>query len=157
VAVVDMKMPRLDAIEICERVQREAPGTAVVVYTGFEDPEALGSALDAGARGLVLKTSPTEDVLRAVRLAAAGGCYVDPMLSAALLRRRDGSGRIVLSPREREVLQLIAEGLTTDAAAWSLELASTTVRSYVDSAVQKLECRNRTEAVAKALRLELIR
>jgi len=104
----------------------------------------------------VLKSGPPADLLRAVRLAYAGETYVDATLTSALLEHRGRDARSVLSRREKEVLQQLADGLTTEGVANQLFLSPATVRSYTESAIRKLETRNRTHAVAKALRLQLI-
>jgi DNA-binding NarL/FixJ family response regulator len=156
VAIVDAKMPGADGIEVCRRVAAAGWGTAIVLYTAYEDLAVLDEALEAGAKGFVLKSSPPEDLARALRAAAGGATFVDSTLVSSLLTRREGDTRAVLSPRETEVLQLIADGLTTEAAAQKLFLSPATVRSYAESAMSKLETRNRTHAVAAALRLHLI-
>jgi DNA-binding NarL/FixJ family response regulator len=156
VAIVDMRMPDLDGLAVCREVaSRELP-TAVIIYTAFSDPRCVEETLEAGARGFVLKSSPSQDLLRAVNVVHQGEVFVDPMLAGELIRLRKTDSRELLTTREREVLQLLARGMTTETAAESLFLAPTTVRSYAENAMHKLESRNRTEAVAKALRLDLI-
>jgi DNA-binding NarL/FixJ family response regulator len=155
VAVVDMRMPRMDGVEYCQAVAGE-DGPAIVLYTGYSDGELLETALNAGARGFVLKTGPMSDVVRAVRAVASGSPYVDPGLTSMLLERRAHSEESALSRRETEVLQLLANGLTTDGAAGELFLSPTTVRSYAESGMEKLEASNRTHAVAEAIRRRLI-
>jgi DNA-binding NarL/FixJ family response regulator len=131
-------------------------GAALVVFTACTDPARIEEALEAGVAGWVLMTSPQHDLVRAVREAHAGRRFVDATLAAALIGRGREEGRSLLTPREREVLQHLADGLTTDLVATQLYLAPATVRSYAESAMQKLESRNRAHAVAKALRLALI-
>jgi two-component system, NarL family, response regulator DevR len=156
VTVTDLRMPGLNGIEICREVETRGLPTAVVLYTGFGEPQLLESALEAGARGFVLKSGPPNDLLRAVRLAHNDETYVDATLTSALLEHRGRDVRSVLSRREKEVLQHLAEGMTTEDVATQLFLSPATVRSYTESAIRKLETRNRTHAVAQALRLELI-
>jgi DNA-binding NarL/FixJ family response regulator len=155
VTIVDIAMPGLDGIEVCrDLAARELP-TSVVLYTGSSEPEALQSALDAGACGFVLKSGPPHDLVRAVRAASAGLTYVDATLGASLItRRRDIAA--ILSGREAEVLQLLADGHTTESAATALFLSPATVRSYVENAMHKLDARNRVHAVATALRMGLV-
>jgi DNA-binding NarL/FixJ family response regulator len=155
VVVIDLRMPGKDGVEYCREVAGpDSP--AVVLYTGFQDADLLDAALNAGARGFVLKRGPMSDVVRAVRAVASGHPYVDPELTAALLERRSEIEGAALSARETEVLQLLANGLTTKAAAAELFLSPTTVRSYAESGMEKLEAGNRTHAVAEALRRHLI-
>jgi DNA-binding NarL/FixJ family response regulator len=135
--------------------RRELPAR-VVVYTAFDEIEALDMALAAGAKGYVLKTAPPQELVRAVRMAAAGQQYVDPVLAGRLLEHRGAASARVLSNREAEVLQLLADGLTTEAAGKHLFLSPATVRTYTENAMHKLEARNRVEAVAKALRMGLL-
>jgi two-component system, NarL family, nitrate/nitrite response regulator NarL len=157
VTVVDLRMPCLDGIEIAREVARLGLPTKVVVYTAHDDVAALDEALQAGARGFVLKSRPPQELLRAIRAADSGRTFVDATLAAALLERQAQPARALLSPREAQVLQLLADGHTTDAAAGALFLSPATVRSYVENAIRKLEARNRVQAVAAALRLGLIR
>lgn len=157
VAVVDLQMPGVDGIGVCREVAARGLPTAIVLYTAFSEARRVEEALDAGARGFVLKASPPQDLLRAIAAARAGQVYVDSSLGAdLLLLRRGAQERDRLTARERDVLQLLARGMTTDAAARELDISPTTVRSYADNAMQKLGSRNRTEAVAKALRLAII-
>jgi DNA-binding NarL/FixJ family response regulator len=156
VTVADMRMPGLSGPALCEALSSIGSGTAVLVYSAHVEAAAVEAALEAGARGFLSKASPPQDLPIAVRALHAGGMFVDSMLAGAVLTRRHDESRPRLSPRETEVLRLFADGLTTDAAAASLYLSPATVRSYAETAMQKLESANRTHAVARALRLELI-
>jgi DNA-binding NarL/FixJ family response regulator len=156
VTIVDLRMPDMDGVELCRQmVERKLP-TSVVVYTAFDELEALEMALSAGASGYVLKSGPPGELVRAVRMVSAGHEYIDPMLSGGLLARRAIQHASVLSGRETEVLQLLAEGMTTDAVGRQLFLSPATVRTYAENAMRKLEASNRVHAVAKALRLGLV-
>ena len=155
VVVIDLRMPDIDGVEICRRVAARSLPARMVVYTAFDELEALDMALNAGASGYVLKTASPQELVRAVRMASTGSQYIDPGLAGRLLARRGPNGRL-LSAREAEVLQLLAEGLTTEAAGERLFLSPATVRTYTENAMHKLEARNRVEAVAKALRMGLV-
>jgi DNA-binding NarL/FixJ family response regulator len=152
VALVDVRMPRLDGIEVVRRARREAPETPVLLYSGYGDRALLTEALDAGAGGFVLKEAPLEEVLRAVRAVASGTTYVDPVLAGALAT----SPAPELTPREREVMRLLAGGLSNDEIGARLHVSPETVRGYIRTAMAKLGADTRTEAVARALRQGLI-
>lgn len=154
--VIDAHMPGLGGIEVCRRLATDAPAVTVVIYTGDDDLGLLEEALEAGARGYVLKTGRPRDVAQALRMACAGGVYIDPALGGALLHRRFVRSEQVLSKREHEVLALLADGCTTEEAAQTLFLSPATVRTYAEKAMHKLEARNRPHLVAKSIRLGLL-
>jgi DNA-binding NarL/FixJ family response regulator len=155
VAVVDVRMPRLTGIEISARTSRTAPETAVILYTAYGDRALLSEALDAGVRGFVLKEAPLQDLTRAVDMVASGAVYVDPVLAGVLASAE--SERIPqLTKREREVLRLLADGLTNEEIGKQLFLSPETVRTHVQKAMRRLEADTRTQAVALALRQSLI-
>jgi DNA-binding NarL/FixJ family response regulator len=156
ILIVDRRMPGLDGIELCRQVTDSGLPTRVILYTAYDDPESLDAALDAGAGGYVLKSSPPQDLVRAIRIVHAGRPYVDATLSAGLVGRRTQPPGGGLSPRELEVLQLLGDGLTTEATAGRLFLSPATVRSYAENAMRKLDAHNRVHAVATAVRLKLI-
>lgn len=156
VAVVDLQMPDVDGLAVATAVAEADSSTAVLVYTASLDAAGVQSALAAGAAGYVLKTGPVQELARAIRLVARGGRYVDPTLLAAMFDAQTDPNGSLLTERESEVLQLLADGLTTRAAAERLFLAPTTVRSYIENAMQKLGTNSRTGAVASALRDGLI-
>jgi DNA-binding NarL/FixJ family response regulator len=156
VTVVDLRMPGMDGVELCRAIGEAGLPTAVVIYTAFDEIELLEGALDAGARGYVLKSGPPGELLRAVRMVHAGHPYIDPALAGRLLEHRLGNTQSLLSARETEVLQLLADGLTTEEVGRQLYLSPTTVRSYAENAMRKLGASNRVHAVANALRLGLV-
>ena len=153
VALLDMGLPRMDGAETARHAQRISPETAVIVYTGRSEAACMTEVLDAGARGFVAKDAPLDDLMRAIEMVAAGGVYVDPAVASVLV---DAKGTGKLTPREREVLRLVADGLTNERVAQRLFLSPQTVRGYVANAMGKLEARSRTQAVATALRERLI-
>ena len=156
VVLLDVRMPRLGGIEVARRAARSTPDTAVILYTAFGDRAVLTEALDAGARGFVLKEAPLAEVVRAVELVAAGKTYVDPVL-AGVLSVGAGSDKLVnLTPREREVLRLLADGLANEEIGKRLVISAETVRTHIRKAMAKLDADTRTEAVATALRQSLI-
>ncbi len=157
VAVVDIRMPHLSGIDVAREVSRTVPQTSVALYTGYGDRALLLEALDAGARGFVLKEAPLDDLVRAVRALARGETYVDPVLGGILAGVDATDTLPELTPRERDVLRLLAEGLSNEQVGQQLFISAETVRTHVRSAMGKLEADTRTHAVATAIRKSLIR
>jgi DNA-binding NarL/FixJ family response regulator len=156
VAVLDIRMPVLDGIEVARRVHAAGGPTAVILFTGYPDRPLLLDALDAGARGFLVKEAPLDDLARAIRVVGEGGTYVDPVLAGVLAGPQAADRLRALSPREREVLRLLADGMRNDAVAAHLSISTSTVRTHVKHAMEKLEADTRTQAVARALRDSLI-
>jgi DNA-binding NarL/FixJ family response regulator len=156
VALIDVRMPRLSGVELARRSLRAAPNTALVFYTGYGDRALVTEALDTGVRGFVLKEAPLQDVVRAIQLVADGGTYVDPLLAGLLANARMAKDSPALTQRERDVLRLLSEGQSNDEIGRHLFISPETVRTHVRKAIDKLGAGNRTEAVALALRGQLI-
>jgi DNA-binding NarL/FixJ family response regulator len=152
VALVDVYMEKMGGIELARRVAASAPETAVVLYTGSTDRALLQEALDAGARGVVLKEAPLADVRRALSMAAAGHTYIDPVLAG----KHAVGDAPRLTTRERQVLRLLADGLRNEEIGKQLFISPETVRTHAGKALTKLGARTRVEAVAIALRRSLI-
>jgi DNA-binding NarL/FixJ family response regulator len=156
VALLDLRMPGLGGIEVARRAATSAPGTAILLYTGLGDQALLTEALDAGARGFVLKEAPLPDLIRAVELVAAGGTYVDPVLGGLIARADPTHDLPSLTQRERDVLRLLSDGLRNEEIGKRLFISPETVRTHVRKAMDKLDADTRTQAVATALRQSLI-
>jgi DNA-binding NarL/FixJ family response regulator len=157
VCIADVRMPRIDGLELARLAATAAPETAILLYSGVADKGLVSDALDAGALGFALKDAPLEDLGRAIDTVARGGLYVDPVLAAALASsRRDGGERKSLSEREREVLRMLAEGGSYAEIGSQLFLSPDTVRAHAQRAMTKLGARTRTQAVAVALRAAMI-
>jgi DNA-binding NarL/FixJ family response regulator len=157
VAIVDVRMPELNGIDLAREAARTVPETGVGLYTGYGDRALLLEALDAGARGFILKEAPLDDLVRAVRAIARGETYVDPVL-AGVLAGVDATEKLPqLTQRERDVLRLLAEGLSNEEVGQRLFISAETVRTHVRSAMTKLDADTRTQAVATAIRKSLIR
>lgn len=156
IALVDVRMPRLNGIELTRRARSSTPGTAVLLYTGYGDRALLSEGLDAGVAGFVLKEAPIDDLLRAIRAVAAGGTYVDPVLAGTLAGSPTGAKRPELTVRERDILRLLADGLSNEEIGNALFISPETVRTHVRKAMAKLGADTRTQAVARALRDQLI-
>ena len=155
VVIVDVRLPGIDGISTVKRIAEEAPGSGTVVFSAYGDKRLLSDAIAAGARGYVMKGSPPEDLIRAIRTVSDGDAFVDPSLSPALLMTQ-GVAEAPLSEREREILQLLAEGLHTEQVAARIGLSGETVKSDTKRAITKLEADGRVHAVAIALRQALI-
>jgi DNA-binding NarL/FixJ family response regulator len=150
-AVLDYRMPRLAGTDLVKELLAISPGTRVVVYTADGGDELAAGALAAGAKGVVLKEAPLADLARALEAVLAGGTYLDP----ALAQRDVQAAR--LTDREHDVLELLAEGLSHEEIGKRLGIGAETVRTHLRKACDRLEATTRTQAVATALRLGLIR
>jgi len=142
IALLDIEMPGLDGIEATARIRSAAPGVRVLILTTFGRPGYLRRAMDAGARGFVVKDAPADRLATAVRDVHLGRIVVDPELAVASL----SSGPSPLTEREREVLRAGADGVTVAEVASRLVLSEGTVRNYLSSAIGKTGVRNRVEA-----------
>jgi DNA-binding NarL/FixJ family response regulator len=156
VCLADVRMPRLDGIELVRQIAKVSPETTVLVYSGLPDRGLVSDALDAGAHGFAVKDAPLEDLARAIDVVASGGLYIDPVLAAALATPGRGDERKGLTEREREVLRLLAEGGSYAEIGSTLFLSPDTVRAHAQRAMTKLGARTRTQAVAVALREAMI-
>jgi DNA-binding NarL/FixJ family response regulator len=155
VVIMDVRLPGIDGISALKRISQNAPGVKTVVFSAYGDKRLLSDAISAGARGYVMKGSPPEDLLRAVRAVSSGKPFVDPSLSPALLMA-GAMADAPLSEREREILQLLAEGFHTEEVARRIGLSAETVKSDTKRAINKLEADSRVHAVAIALRKAII-
>jgi DNA-binding NarL/FixJ family response regulator len=156
VALLDVRMPRMSGIEIARESLRTTPETGILLYTGYAERALMIEALDAGARGFVLKEAPLPDLVRAVETVAQGMTYVDPVLAGVIASAEVATQIPSLSQRQREVLRLLADGLKNEEIGKRLFISPETVRTHVRKAMAKLEADTRTEAVATALRQSLI-
>jgi two-component system, NarL family, response regulator LiaR len=154
-AVLDLRMPGLAGAALIRRVARTTPQSACVVYSGFGDGALLDEVLDAGARGYVLKDAPLDALVRALGTVAAGGMYIDPALAGVLIRTTPAR-ELGLTPRERDVLRLLADGHSNESIGRELFISPDTARTQLGTAMAKLGVSTRTQAVASALRRELI-
>jgi DNA-binding NarL/FixJ family response regulator len=151
VSIIDVHLPDESGVALTKRLLAEDPNLGVLLYTGAADGKTLSAALDSGARGVALKAAPPRELIDAVRTIARGEAYVDPRLSSVLSARSTPGTQNVLSPREREVFQLLAKGLTGEDAAVQLHVSPETIRTHVRNAMRKLGARTRTHAVVLAL------
>ncbi len=151
VAVLDVRLPDGNGVEVCREVRARDPRIAVLMLTSFSDDEALFDAIMAGAAGYVLKDVRGNDLISAIRNVAAGNSLLDPSVTGKVLERlRKGDEEdprlASLSDQERRILELIAEGLTNRQIAERMHLAEKTVKNYVSNLLAKLGMHRRTEA-----------
>ncbi len=157
VALLDLHMPELSGVEVTRRLAAECPGTAVLVLTMYDDDRTMLAAVRAGARGYLLKGAGQEEISRAVRAVAAGemiyGAGVGERLMGALADAAQAGAAVPfpeLSPREREVLDLMARGDGNVSIARRLGLSEKTVRNHVSNIFLKLRVADRVQAVVRA-------
>mgnify|MGYP000931854590 FL=1 len=151
VVLTDAKMPVMDGIELVRQCARSHPGLPVLVLTTFDEPDIVRGAIAAGAAGFLLKDTSIESLAEAVRAVADGGLVIDPRV-ARLAFTTDGSRTAgdespvlaVLTPTERKVASLVAEGLTNQAIAARMVLAEGTVKNHVSTLLHKLQAPDRT-------------
>jgi len=152
VSLVDIRLGEESGIELTRRLLENDSERRVVLYTGSSDVELLVSGLDSGARGYALKEGTPSELTGALQTVAGGGTYVDPRLRPKLLSRDTTQRMPALSKREREIMDLLAQGLTGEDVAERLVLSSETVKTHIRNAMAKLEAHTRVHAVAIALR-----
>lgn len=159
VVVLDLSMPGIPGLEALAQLRRVAPTTRVLVLTMHDEPGYVRRAIELGAAGYLLKNAGREELLRALTHVAQGEAYLQGEITAPLLHELAGDEPmhpLALSPREREVLQLAADGLENKQIAARLDLSETTVKGYLKSAFERLGARSRAEAVAIGLRLGVL-
>jgi len=164
VILCDLGLPGVSGIEVIEAAKRKWPATEVLVFTVFEEEEQVVGAIRAGASGYLLKGASADKIVEAITEVRAGGTVIQPSLARKLLDHFrapaketivDEGGRS-LSPRESEILQLIAKGLTNPEVAEVLSLSRSTIRTHLEHIYEKLEVTNRVEAVTEGLRKGII-
>ncbi|NYE50419.1 DNA-binding NarL/FixJ family response regulator [Spinactinospora alkalitolerans] len=158
VAVLDVRLPDGSGVSVCRDIRSGHPEIACLMLTSFADDEALFDAVMAGAAGYVLKQIHGADLVGAVRTVAAGGSLLDPRSTGRMLERLRGSSSqpdplAVLTPQERQILDLIGEGLTNRQIGDRLYLAEKTVKNYVSSLLAKLDLKRRTQAAVLVAQL----
>ena len=165
VVLMDVTMPELDGVEATRRIRSALPHVKVVMLTMHADQDVLASAIRAGASGYLVKDCSTEEIAEAVRMTARGDTIISPRLAASMLdevRRidRPAAGapdeERVVTRREEEVLQLIADGCSTPEVAERLYISQKTVKNHLASIYQKLDARDRTQAVLQAGRMGIV-
>ncbi|MFJ6699488.1 response regulator [Streptomyces sp. NPDC091272] len=158
VVLMDLRMPNMDGIEATRRLTEQHPEVAVVVLTTFADDESILAALGAGARGYLTKNAVRQDIVRAIRAAAAGQSVLDHQVQQRLLATARATSPAPsqslpsdITPREREVLTLIGQGLPNRAIAERLFISEATVKTHINNLFAKAGIRDRAEAVRRAI------
>ena len=164
VVLMDVSMPVLDGVEATRLITERTPGVAVVMLTMHADADVVARAIKAGAAGYLVKDCTTEELVRTVRQAASGETVLSADLAASMLEEMrtpappaQPAVESVLSKREEEVLQLIAEGASTNEVAAQLYISVKTVKNHLASIYEKLDARDRTQAVLMAVRMGIVR
>lgn len=163
VVLMDLRMPVMNGIQATARIRQESPATRVLVLTTYDDDEWVFDAIRAGAAGYLLKDAPREQLIAAIRGTATGGTHIDPKVAGKLFQfvtqpanAPAGKLAVDLNPREREILELIAAGLSNAEIAERLFLSKGTVQNYISVLFAKLDVTDRTQAAILALRYGLV-
>jgi len=158
VVLLDLAMPEMDGVEALERLGLRCPDVRALVLTAFDSDERIVGAVRAGAKGYLLKGAPRQEIFNAIRVVHAGGSLLQPIVATRLMERVAGvsTAPTQLTEREREVLQLLAQGKTNKEIAAALVIAERTVKFHVSSILAKLGVGNRTEAAMLAVQHKLI-
>ena len=162
VAVLDVRLPDGSGVEVCREVRSQLPGLACLMLTSFSDDDALFEAIMAGASGYVLKQIRGNDLVTAIRRVARGESLLDPSVTSKVLHRlrnpsEEDERLAKLTPQERRILDLIAEGATNRQIGNELHLAEKTVKNYVSNMLMKLGMSRRTEAAVFAVKASVNR
>jgi DNA-binding NarL/FixJ family response regulator len=154
VVIMDVRMPGMDGLEATKLLTERVPDSAVLIFTAYSERSLLSRGLESGAKGYILKEAPHATLLRAIEKVAGGEGYVDPALMPEFLTGSQKDD--MLTVREREILQLLADGMSNADVATKLFISQETVKSHVRHILAKLEADTRTHAVAIALREAII-
>jgi DNA-binding NarL/FixJ family response regulator len=159
VVLLDLEMPDMDGVEALRHLRAAQPTLPVLVFTAFDTDERILTAVQAGARGYLLKGVPRQELFNAIRVVYSGGSLLQPVIASKLMRQVSQEKEtpvVELTPREQEVLQELAAGLQNKEIAARLFIAERTVKFHVSAILSKLNVGNRTEAVAVAAQHGLI-
>lgn len=161
ITIVDLAMPGMGGLAAIPKLRRAAPRTAILVFTMHHNAAYVHEAMRAGARGYVLKSAPKEDLVAAIRALSAGGGYLQPAITGTVLRRLVSDARVAgerspLTLREIQILEAVADGKSNKEIAGTLAIAEDTVKTHLRRLFEKLGAADRAQAVAIALRQNLI-
>jgi DNA-binding NarL/FixJ family response regulator len=163
IVLMDVSMPEMDGVEATRQIRATDSSTRVLMLTMHADKEVLADAIRAGASGYLVKDCSTEEISEAIRMAANGETALSPHLAATMLdevRRLEAPNPVdeesLITKREEEVLQRIADGCSTQEVAAELFISQKTVKNHLASIYQKLDARDRTQAVLQAVRMGIV-
>lgn len=154
VIIMDFLMPGMDGAEATRRILAEWPEAKVVIFTTYDAANGIGHALDAGAKGAIVKKAEFDDLLDAIRAVAVGGTFISPEIAQVL---KSSPATAPLSPRQADVLELVTLGLSNEDIAYKLGITAPVVRDYLKTTFAKIGAANRAEAVAIAMRKHLLK
>ena len=162
VILMDLRMPELDGVEAMRRIRSQNPEVRFIVLTTYDTDEYIFHAIEAGAKGYLLKDASREELFNAVRAVYRGESLIQPGVAAKILDRfsqlsRQATSTSLLSEREVEVLQLVAKGSANKEIGASLSISESTVKTHVANIFQKLDVNDRTDAVTQALQKGIIK
>jgi DNA-binding NarL/FixJ family response regulator len=159
VLLLDLAMPGMDGVEALQALRAQGVLIKAIVFTAYDTDERILAAVQAGAQGYLLKGAPRDDLFRAIRVVHSGGSLLEPVVASKLLRRVSQStpDRPLLTPREHDVLRLLARGLQNKEIARDLHISERTVKFHVTALLHKLNAGNRTELVTLAAQQGLVR
>ena len=154
VVIMDLLMPGLDGAESTRRLLAEWPEAKIIILTTYDSANGIGQALDAGAKGAIVKKAEFDDLLEAIRAVAAGDTFISPEIAQVL---KSSPATAPLSPRQTDVLKLVTLGLSNEDIAYKLGISAPVVRDYLKATFAKIGAANRAEAVAIAMRRHLLK
>ena len=164
VIVMDVRMPDCSGVEATAALQQVTPSTKVLMLTVSDENDDLFAAMEAGARGYLLKSAELEGLISAIKVVAAGDVIITPVMAARLMNELRQGGRHradedfnELSPREKKVMQLVAQGSSNKEIAAALSISETTVKAHLRAILEKLHVKNRAQAAAKAMSRGLLK
>ena len=161
VILLDLEMPGMDGLQVINQLRQLQPAVKIVVFTAFDTDERILSALQAGAKGYLLKGAPRSELFNAIRVVHQGGSLLQPVVASRLLNQLTGQHAatepaVELTTREHDVLHLMAQGRQNKEIAAELFITERTVKFHITSILAKLDASNRTEAVTIALQQGLV-
>lgn len=157
VILMDLRMPKMDGVEATKQIRSELSDARVLILTTYETDADVLRVVSAGALGFLLKDSPEEKIFGAIRDVSQGNSPLTSSVAARLMERLRGNNENILSPREVEILQLVAHGANNKGIASELWISEATVKSHLNRIFDKLDATDRTSAVTAALRRGIIR
>jgi two-component system, NarL family, response regulator LiaR len=156
VLLLDLEMPDMDGVAALQQIRIRCPEVHVLVFTAFDTDERIIKAVQAGAKGYLLKGAPRQELFNAIRVIAGGGSLLQPVIASKLMQHLSSPQPDALTEREQDVLRLMGQGKANKEIASELVVTERTVKFHISSILRKLDVTNRTEAVTVALQRGLI-